>query len=63
VDAIRTMLRRLRASEGGATAIEYGLIAALIALACIQGMIVLGGGNDGMWGKVGTRVSEAMAPQ
>jgi pilus assembly protein Flp/PilA len=54
------MLRRLRRSEEGATAIEYGLIVALIAVACIQGMSVLGGGSDGMWTTIGDRVSNAM---
>ena len=46
------MLRRLRADQSGATAIEYGLIAALIAVACISGMSTLGGGSNGMWGKI-----------
>lgn len=32
--------------EHGATAIEYGLIAALIALACVGGMVALGGGVE-----------------
>ena len=53
------MLRMLRADEGGATAIEYGLILALIAIACISGFNALGGGANGMWGKVGTQVVEA----
>ncbi|WP_406697109.1 Flp family type IVb pilin [Sphingomonas glaciei] len=52
MDAIRTMLRRLRADQSGATAIEYGLIAALLAVACITGMSALGGGSNGMWGKI-----------
>lgn len=60
MSAIRTMLRRLRASEEGATAIEYGLIAALIAVACISGMNALGGGSNGMWGKIGVKVNDAM---
>jgi pilus assembly protein Flp/PilA len=46
------LLRRLRADQSGATAIEYGLIAALIAVACITGMSALGGGSNGMWGKI-----------
>jgi pilus assembly protein Flp/PilA len=46
------MLRKLRADEGGATAIEYGLIAALIAVACISGLSTLGGGTNGLWGKI-----------
>ena len=60
MDAIRTMLRSLRADEGGATAIEYGLIAALIAVACISGLQTLGGGTNGMWGKIDVKVDNAM---
>jgi len=54
------MLRSLRADEGGATAIEYGLIAALIAVACISGLQTLGGGTNGMWGKIDVKVDNAM---
>jgi len=36
------MLKRLSADESGATAIEYGLIAALISLACIIAFQTLG---------------------
>ncbi|GAA4040075.1 hypothetical protein GCM10022281_21240 [Sphingomonas rosea] len=60
MDAIRTMLRKLRCHDGGATAIEYGLIAALIAVAAISGMSTLGGGSNGMWGKIGNHVDTAM---
>jgi pilus assembly protein Flp/PilA len=52
VDAIRKFLRTLRADQRGATAIEYGLICALIAVAAIGGMQSLGGGVGGMWGKL-----------
>lgn len=51
--AIRKILRTLCASERGATAIEYGLIAALIVVAMIGGLSKLGGGTNGMWGKIG----------
>ena len=54
------MLRRLRADQSGATAIEYGLIAALICVACITGLQSLGGGTNGLWGKIESRVSNAM---
>ena len=57
--AIR-LLRRMRSDKRGATAIEYGLIAALIAIAAISGMTALGGGSNGMWGRLDNRVSEAM---
>ena len=56
------MLRMLRRSEEGATAIEYGLIAALIAVACIQGMSMLGGGSAGMWTKISSQFTNATSP-
>ena len=58
--AIRTMGRKLRSDKRGATAIEYGLIAALIAVAAISGMSSLGGGSNGMWGRLDNTVSNAM---
>jgi pilus assembly protein Flp/PilA len=42
----------LGADRRGATAIEYGLICALIILAMLTGLQALGGGTNGMWGKV-----------
>lgn len=58
--AIRTSGRKLRSDKRGATAIEYGLIAALIAVAAISGMSSLGGGANGMWGRLSNRVSDNM---
>jgi len=40
---MRKFFKILRKSEKGATAIEYGLIAALIAVAVIGAMTTLGG--------------------
>ena len=57
--AIR-MLRRLRSDKRGATAIEYGLIAALIAVAAMGGMKALGGGANGMWGRLSNEVTNNM---
>ncbi|HEY0627712.1 MAG TPA: Flp family type IVb pilin [Sphingomicrobium sp.] len=54
------LMRRIRPDKRGATAIEYGLIAALIAVAAVGGMSSLGGGSNGMWGKINNKVSEAM---
>lgn len=51
--AIRKHLRTLRADTRGATAIEYGLIAALIVVAMMGGLRALGGGAGGMWTKLG----------
>lgn len=52
MSAIRTTLRRLLADDGGATAIEYGLICALIVIAMMGGLATLGGGAGGMWTKI-----------
>ena len=57
--AIRYSLRMLRACDRGATAIEYGLIAALIVVAMIAALGQLGGGTNGMWGKIGAAVNSA----
>ena len=52
MDAIRYVLRQLATSERGATAIEYGLIAALIVIAMMAGVSGLGGGVGGMWSDI-----------
>lgn len=44
----------------GATAIEYGLIAACIAMAIIGGLTLLGGSVVQKWGHVSTSVAAAM---
>ena len=58
--AIRKCLRMLRACKRGATAIEYGLICGLIAVAAIGGMQALGGGSSGMWGRILTKANTYM---
>jgi pilus assembly protein Flp/PilA len=50
----------LGANQRGATAIEYGLIVALIAVASIAGMQSLGGGVGGMWGKLSADMNTYM---
>ncbi|MDQ3139098.1 MAG: Flp family type IVb pilin [Pseudomonadota bacterium] len=52
--------RRLRSDKRGATAIEYGLIAALIVIAMLGALSSLGGGANGMWGKMAGQVIAAM---
>jgi pilus assembly protein Flp/PilA len=52
VIAIRKTLHRLSSDKRGATAIEYGLIAALIVIAMMGGLSQLGGGAGGMWTKL-----------
>ena len=56
MDAIRTNLLMLSACRRGATAIEYGLIAALIVVAMVGALGQLGGGSTGMWGKISSAV-------
>ena len=59
MSAIRTTMRRLLADQGGATAVEYGLIVALIAIAAIGGISALGGGAGGMWTDLSIEVQDA----
>ena len=61
VDAIWTNGRTLRSDKRGATAIEYGLIAALIAVAIVGSLSNLGGGSNGMWGKLDNKVADSMS--
>ena len=58
--AIRKTLRKLCADRRGATAIEYGLIVALIAVASIGGMQTLGGGVGGKWGNLAATMNSVM---
>ena len=58
--AIRTMLRRLGADQRGATAIEYGLIAALIVIGMMSGLQTLGGGSGQMWGNLAAKANTYM---
>jgi pilus assembly protein Flp/PilA len=51
-------LRKLGVNQRGATAIEYGLIAALIAIACVGGLKNLGGGSNGMWTRLSNIVED-----
>lgn len=53
-DFLRRMIRDTR----GATAIEYGLIAALIAIGAISGFNSFGDGLTNMWGRVENNVVE-----
>ena len=54
-----TTFRKLIRNEDGATAIEYGLIAALIAVAAITTLTSLGGNLNTTFGKVDTSLSDA----
>ena len=49
---MRTLFTNLIKDESGVTAIEYALIAALIAVAAIAAMSTLGGSISGLFTKV-----------
>lgn len=46
--------------DGGATAIEYGLIAAMIAVAIIGALTAFGGSLQGLFGRVQTQSTTAL---
>ncbi len=52
-----TFFKNLVRDEQGATAIEYGLIAALIAVAAITAMTNLGSTLSGTFGNVQTKMA------
>ncbi|HRK18746.1 MAG TPA: Flp family type IVb pilin [Hyphomicrobiaceae bacterium] len=56
----RGLARRFLRDESGATAIEYGLIATLIAVACIASFTALGGSSSQGWQGVANKASTAM---
>jgi pilus assembly protein Flp/PilA len=47
--------------ESGATAIEYGLIAALIAVGIIAAATALGGSLSGLFNTISTQLNDATA--
>jgi pilus assembly protein Flp/PilA len=51
------MLLRFLKEEDGVTAIEYGLIAALIAIAIIAALIAVGGGLNTIFNRVVTALT------
>lgn len=56
-----TLIQKLVKDEQGATAIEYGLIAALIAVAAITAMTNLGTTVSGTFSNVRTKMSPGTA--
>lgn len=56
---MRNFITRFAKDESGATAIEYGLIAALIAVGIIFALTTLGGKLSGIFGKVSDELEKA----
>lgn len=51
-----SIFKRFAADESGATAIEYGLIAALIAVVLITGLTTLGGNMNQKFTAIATKI-------
>lgn len=53
-------LRRFVKDESGPTAIEYGLIAALVGVGIIAALSALGGSLSSIFGRVSTELNNAL---
>lgn len=53
-------IRRFLKDESGATAIEYGLIAALISIVVITGALAVGGSLGDLFNMVSSKVTGAI---
>ncbi|THK36263.1 Flp family type IVb pilin [Ensifer sp. MPMI2T] len=58
---MKTIFCRLMKDESGATAIEYGLIAALISVALIAGATSLGNSLDTTFNGLGSKITTSTA--
>ena len=56
------MLKKFLRDESGATAIEYGLIAALISVVIIGAVTTVGGNLKTTFNSVGTRPRRSLTP-
>jgi pilus assembly protein Flp/PilA len=56
---MRALLRKLAADRSGATAIEYGLIAAFIAIALVASLPSIRSNLQGLYGNVNTDLAAA----
>lgn len=57
---MKKLLMRFRDDESGATAIEYGLIAALIALAIVAGAGALGNSLNDQFSGIASRLTATL---
>jgi pilus assembly protein Flp/PilA len=58
---VNATLRKLLADQQAATAVEYGLILALVFLGMVGGVSALGSEGTGMWGRIENKAVSAMA--
>ena len=57
---VRTTMLKLLRDQRGATAVEYGLIVAVLVLGIMAGLEAFAGGAIGMWEYVSSTSTEAM---
>lgn len=57
------MIQRLAGDRKGGTAIEYGLIAAIIVVTLIASFIQLANTTTGIWGNINTKMERARSGQ
>lgn len=58
--ALYDQIRRFAGDEGGATAIEYGLIAGLVAVAALVAITLTGGNIIALFNDVSSRSAEQL---
>lgn len=58
---MKNVIKRLIGDEAGATAIEYGLILALMVLAMMSALEAFADGSISMWNNVSTRTADAIS--
>lgn len=57
---MNTLISRFLKDESGATAIEYGLIAALISVVIITAVTAVGGGLDDVFNAISGELADAL---
>jgi pilus assembly protein Flp/PilA len=62
MSTVRKLASRFVSEEDGAGLIEYALLCALIALAAVVGMGILGGGINTLFTNIGNEVNDAQVP-
>ena len=59
MSSVKSLVSRFVKEEDGASLVEYGLLVALIAVACIAAMTLLGTKISALFGRVGTKLDGA----
>lgn len=57
--ALAQMIAALIGDRKAATAVEYGLILALVVMALMAGLQALSGSTSSLWGNISTKVQSA----